>query len=221
MKKLHNAVIWLIKNSTNICLIFVVLVSLHPFVSDNHGHNYYTALGIFFTFISAIFTRWHIKDGIKESNFYNILCIIIMAIGVGSIFVISGKLEKSPYTDFQLFMATYFGALLGLAAGTFINDLLDSSNKEKELLKQKVQNLNKVKVKLNWIPVTKKLPYEDKEVLCKNSKGAYFVGYLTSENVGHKIIYQCNSGDEGMNDVVCWIELSEIEKTVPDELLIK
>ena len=144
-----------------------------------------------------------------------------MALGVTSFFTLSGKYEKTPYSDFDLFMTTYFGALIGLILGTFINDLHNIGKKEKQLLKQQVQNLNKVKIKLNWIPVTKKLPYEDKEVLCKNSKGAYFVGYLTSENIGYKIIYQCNSGDEGMSDVVCWIELSEIEKTVPEELIIK
>lgn len=219
MKKMYNILNWFNKHVTEICLVFVFLTSVHPLYTCNHGHNYYTFIGLLLTFMSTIFTRWHVKDGIKESNFYNILCITIMALGVVSVFIISGKLEKSQYSDFELFMTTYFGALLGLVSGTFINDLLNNNKKEKELIKQQVQNLNKSKVKLNWIPVNKKLPSQNKEVLCKNAKGAYFVGYLTCENIGHKIIYQCNSGDEGMNDVILWIELSEIEKTVPEELI--
>lgn len=132
MKTLYNFIISIIKNSTNICLVFVVLVSLFPFISDTHGHNYYTFIGLFFTFVSTIFVRWHIKDGIKESAFYHILSIIIMALGVTSLFFLSSKKEVSEYTDFELFMTTYFGALLGLLGGTFINDLLDKEKKEKQ-----------------------------------------------------------------------------------------
>lgn len=221
MKKLISILIWISSNCAEIVLAVVFAISVMPFFVNNHGHNYYTFLGGWLSFCSTLFFRFQKKKSSKESAPYSIMGIIILALGVTSVFLIGSKKGNDPYTNFDLFITTYLGAMSGMIIATFLNDLLDSSKKEKELLKQQVQNLNKTKVKLNWIPVTKKLPYEDKEVLCKNSKGAYFVGYLTSENVGHKIIYQCNSGDEGMNDVVCWIELSEIDKTVPDELLIK
>lgn len=218
INKLYNSCIWFIKNTTSICLVFVVLTSVHPFVSDNHSHNYYTFIGIFFTFISTIFARWHVKDGIKETNFYNILCIIIMLLGVVSIFVISGKLEKSAYTDFELFMTTYFGALIGLVFGTFFNDMINGEKNERELKKQMLNKISNSRLKLNWIDVTKKMPSDNVEVLCKNTKGSYFVGYLKSENLGNRIVYQCNSGDEGMSDVIYCIELSEIDKTIPENL---
>lgn len=218
MKTLYNFIIWLIKNSTSLCLVLVVLTSIHPFVSSNRGHNYYTALGIFFTFVSTIFARWHVKDGIKESTFYNILSIVIMALGVTAIFFISGKKETTPYTDFELFITTYFGALLGLVFGTLANDLINGERKEREL-----RNRDLVKdvyqKKLNWIDVTKQMPKEDIEVLCRSESGGYFVGIIRKMEYHDKIIYECNSGDDGMNHVVCWIYLDEIEATIKEELL--
>ena len=218
---LYNFVVWFNKNVTNICLVFVILLSLHPFITNNHGHNYYIFMGIFFTFIDSIFVRWHIKDGIKESKFYYILSIIIMVLGITSLFFISGKKEASEYSDWDLFMTTYFGALLGLLGGTFVNDLLNSEKKERELKKQMLNKINDSRVKLNWIDVTKEMPKDEIEVLCRGENGGYFVGIITKKDYGKghgKYVYEANSGDEAMNHVVCWIYLDEIEKTVYEQL---
>ena len=224
MEKLYNLIVWLIKNCTSICLVFVVLTSVHPFYTCNHGHNYYTFIALLLTFISTIFTRWHVKDGIKETKFYHILCIIIMALGVTSLFFISGKKETSPYTDFELFMTTYFGATLGLVFGTLVNDLINGERKSREIRNSEVTNsLKKISsLKLNWIDVATEMPIKEVEVLCRGENGGYFVGIITKKDYGNgKYVYESNSGDEGMNHVVCWIYLDEIEKTINEEILKK
>lgn len=225
MGKLYNMIVWFIKNCTSICLVFVVLTSIHPFYTCNHGHNYYTFIGLLLTFMSTIFTRWHIKDGIKQTKFYHILSIIIMALGVTSLFFISEKKETTPYTDFELFMTTYFGATLGLVFGTMTNDLINGERKNKDRNSQITNQLKKISsLKLNWIDVTKQMPTHNIEVLCRGENGGYFVGVITKKDYGKgndKYVYEANSGDEGMNHVVCWIYLDEIEKTINEEILKK
>jgi hypothetical protein len=198
----------------------VFLISVHPFITNNHGENYYTVLGGICSFASMIFSRWQVKDGIKLSQRYHIICIVVMLLGVASLFILFGKKTKDVYSDFELCSTTYFGAMMGMILATLITDVIDKEKKEKEL-KKRLQNINVPNIKLNWIDVTEKLPTEHKEVLCRNSIGAYFVGYIKTENIDNKIIHQCNSGDEGMSNVVCWIELSEIEKTIPEILINK
>ncbi len=164
MNKIINILHRMTYNISELLISSVFVISMLPFFLHNHGCSYYSLFGGWITFWATLSAKFKNK---KASNAYNILCIIVLLLGIVSMFILANK--KGTYTNFELCSATYLGGLMGIFIGNFINDFIEKEKQEKILKKQsEINYLNKQKERkeiletYKWIKVKK---YKDDENL--------------------------------------------------------
>lgn len=113
---LLRMLIWICENTATFSLILLFLISLSPFFCDSHGERFYGVLGGYCGFCSLFFMWLDRNKKIGDSTLFAKVGFATIIIGLLSLCLIS----KDNCIEFNLFLHTYQGALLGLWIGAFL-----------------------------------------------------------------------------------------------------
>lgn len=123
-----NAIVWLSHNPAETMLLLIFAFSFCPFFMHIASP---AMLGGFMAFLTCILKTYVFKYE-KTTRLYNILLIIILAIGTISFFIIAEKTIKDEWSSTEKLLSTYLGSFWGVMVAHFFISFIDGERDERK-----------------------------------------------------------------------------------------
>src|SRR5579859_6733136 len=107
----------------------VFLLSLNPYILNNHGSGFYQLLGAILS-ASSYFSFNIYKQNRKATMYYCVLLSIIIILFIISMFIVGGKYSTDSYSNFELFLCPYFGSVFGIMFAGVVDSKIIERNKK-------------------------------------------------------------------------------------------
>jgi hypothetical protein len=128
-----NLLVWINNNPAETILIFIFIFSAFPFIGINIGDIGF--LGGLLGFFGLISQKYIFKYE-KTTNAFNLIGIIILIVGLVSLFVVGGKKTGDSWSNIELSLNIYFGAFFGMMLSAVIISFQEDKAKEKNKIKE-------------------------------------------------------------------------------------
>jgi hypothetical protein len=137
-----NALVWTSHNPAETILISVFIFSTFPFLGIHIGSIGF--LGGLLGFFGMISQKYIFKYE-KTTDSFNIIGIILLIIGVISIFFVGDKKTGDSWSNTELSLNIYFGTFFGMMLSVMIISFNDDRMKEKERIKEEEERIEVIR----------------------------------------------------------------------------
>lgn len=124
---------WINDNPSETMLIFIFIGSLSPFAGINIGS--YAFFGGLLASFAMIGQRYIFKYE-KTTNLFSVLGLILLIMGLVSMYVVGNKKSGDGWSDTELSLNTYFGAFFGMLLSAMIISFHDDNARDKKRMKE-------------------------------------------------------------------------------------
>lgn len=168
-----NAIVWTSHNPSETILISIFIFSAFPFLGIHIGSIGF--LGGLLGFFGMISQRYIFKYE-KTTNSFNIIGIVLLIIGIISLFIVGGKNADDSWSNIELSMNTYFGAFFGMMGSVMVISFNDDKAKEKQRIKEEEERIEVIRKKN--IAIRKK---ENEGFVAIRDENRNLIGYIEKE----------------------------------------